>query len=644
MEKGLQEDDTRLEVDVAVIGNGPAGIALSYMLSGHWPYFTGDHPHPYLAHKLNQTPQTSLLQQDLEELSDGLEGRSNNPVSVLFDTLMRPNADIGEDHAPSLTWTHDPSRAISHVVIGNGKPGGSWHHMQPDLETVSLGHWLELPGYPFNQWKVETQNQISEVKKVPIKGTKKRALLGEVAQYYEDYVVNMGLEKNFLNRVEVVGAMDIRKSKVNNKPSIFESQCSNSSQSSSLSSSPGLYSPSHMTNMPSTELLRSLQEDIGHQHLADGAFEEHLLVAAGDNICRVDSGTSVEEVVHIRVPQQSDEHAKMPGDHDMSPVRGTCIEVCEDHREGDSVPFQIQPFTSDSEPQQIECFPESNCCCLSDPDDSGVFCLEAKKLKPDCRWCIRGRQKSSQDADSSRDGRKCVKILAKKLVLACGVGRHRKLGIPGEDLPFIHHQYSDLVPAVDQGTCACSQSDPILVVGAGLSAADAVLLTLKKGTQVIHAFYQDTNDPGLIYHKMPPSMYQEYRHVFALMQGKTRNDNYTPLPKHKVIEFKQDGTCRLKNTDKEYEVDLKISLCYVLIGNEADLRFLPQRLTSTLGVKANSPIHPKLNPIDIHPYSFQSDAIPSLYAVGPLVGDNFVRFVLGGALGIVHHIVNSNRS
>ena len=576
----------------------------------------------------------------MEELSDGLEGRSNNPVSVLFDTLMRPNADIGEDHAPSLTWTHDPSRTIPHVVIGSGKPGGSWHHMQPDLETVSLGHWLELPGYPFNQWKMENHNQTSSIRNVSIERTgikRKRALLGEVAQYYEDYVAKMGLEKNFLNGVEVVGAMDFRRSKVNNKPSVLKSQCSSSSRSSSLSSSPGLYSPSHATNMLSTELLRSLQEDVGYQRLADGAFEEHLFAAAADNIIRIDSGTSVGEVGHT-ISQQSNEHAKMPGD--MSPVRGT--EVCGGHRESDSVPFQIQPFTTDSEPQQIECFPETNCCCLSDPDDLGVFCLEAKKLKPEYRWCIRGRRKSSQDADGSCNEGKCVKILAKKLVLACGVGQHRKLGVPGENLPFIHYQYSDLVPVVDQNTC--SQRDPILIVGAGLSAADAVLLALKRGVRVIHAFYQDADDPALIYHKMPPSMYQEYRHIFALMRGKTTNDNYTPLPKHKVVEFKQDGTCRLKSTDSEREVELKIFSCHVLIGSEADLRFLPQRLTSTLGVKANSPIHPKLNPVDIHPYSFQSDSVPSLYAVGPLVGDNFVRFVLGGALGTTHHIVNNNRS
>lgn len=44
-------------------GNGPAGIALSLMLSGHWPYFTGAHPHPYLTLKLGENPDLSLLEQ-----------------------------------------------------------------------------------------------------------------------------------------------------------------------------------------------------------------------------------------------------------------------------------------------------------------------------------------------------------------------------------------------------------------------------------------------------------------------------------------------------------------------------------------------------------------------------------------------------
>ena len=44
-------------------GNGPAGIALSLILSGHWPYFTGNHPNPYLTMKLMERPGASLMEQ-----------------------------------------------------------------------------------------------------------------------------------------------------------------------------------------------------------------------------------------------------------------------------------------------------------------------------------------------------------------------------------------------------------------------------------------------------------------------------------------------------------------------------------------------------------------------------------------------------
>lgn len=69
-------------------GNGPSGIALSFMLAGNWPYWNVDelrlHPDELLRARLNCAgSDESLVQQDLEMLADGLEGRSTNPVSLL---------------------------------------------------------------------------------------------------------------------------------------------------------------------------------------------------------------------------------------------------------------------------------------------------------------------------------------------------------------------------------------------------------------------------------------------------------------------------------------------------------------------------------------------------------------------------------
>lgn len=155
-------------------GNGPSGICLSYLLSGHTPYFSPDasHPNPLLHGKLGEQPHLSLLQQvrdaqsesfaptclcccsgrgkkksiisnkdgrcdtaspllfllqDLEYLCEGLEGRSSNPVAVLFDSLLLPGSDFGLEHTSPLEWRYEPEHAVPHLVLGKGPPGGAWH-------------------------------------------------------------------------------------------------------------------------------------------------------------------------------------------------------------------------------------------------------------------------------------------------------------------------------------------------------------------------------------------------------------------------------------------------------------------------------------------------------------------------------------
>lgn len=69
--------------------------------------------------------------QDLEYLCEGLEGRSSNPVAVLFDSLLLPDSDFGLDHVSPLEWRYEPKHAIPHLVLGKGPPGGAWHVRSP---------------------------------------------------------------------------------------------------------------------------------------------------------------------------------------------------------------------------------------------------------------------------------------------------------------------------------------------------------------------------------------------------------------------------------------------------------------------------------------------------------------------------------
>jgi len=180
--------------DVVVIGNGPSGITLSYMLSGYTPYYTGAGlSDEYLHNRLMDGKGQSLYEQDLDYLSTGLEGRSNSTVALLFDALTHPDADLGYENKSLLEWRHLPQRAISHVVLGRYAPGGVWQSMDGTLETLSMGNWMQLPDLPFREWLED--HHFKQNRPVTLK--QDRASMQDVRMYYEDYVNQKGLSANF---------------------------------------------------------------------------------------------------------------------------------------------------------------------------------------------------------------------------------------------------------------------------------------------------------------------------------------------------------------------------------------------------------------------------------------------------------------
>jgi len=66
------------------------------------------------------------LLQDLQYLSDGLEGRTSNPIALLFDALSSPLADVGAQMPSFLRWKFNPEQEIQHVVLGCYDVGGIW--------------------------------------------------------------------------------------------------------------------------------------------------------------------------------------------------------------------------------------------------------------------------------------------------------------------------------------------------------------------------------------------------------------------------------------------------------------------------------------------------------------------------------------
>ncbi|KAM4689444.1 oxidative stress-induced growth inhibitor 2 [Discoglossus pictus] len=474
--------DPPLTVPVVIIGNGPSGICLSYMLSGYRPYLSPDavHPNTILHNKLEEGRHLSIPEQDLEYLSEGLEGRSANPVAVLFDTLLHPNADFGFDYPSVLEWKLEQEHYIPHIVLGKGLPGGAWHDMEGSMLTLSLGDWMELPGLKFKDWVMGKRRNLKTDRATP----------AEVASYYKHYVKVMGLQRNFIDNTYITSVT---------KPFREQDELEGQEHEEASSEQP------HIENENNQPVLKQNWEIQGYQMFADGSH---------------------------------------------------------------------QPF------------------CL----------------------------------------------FAESLALATGTfDAPARLGVNGEDLPYVSHSVTEFEAAVGKGKFS-GAVDPVLIVGAGLTAADAILCAYNNKIPVIHVFRRRLTDPSLIFKQLPKKLYPEYHKVYHMMCMQTQatasnlHPAYTSFPEHFVFSFKPDMKCVLQSTSGLKKV-LKISMALILIGSHPNLSFLKEQGRS-LGHQHNQPITCKGNPVEIDPYTYESSKEPNLFALGPLVGDNFIRFLKGGALAI----------
>lgn len=146
-------------------------------------------------------------------------------------------------------------------MLGKGKPGGSWHRMDPNLRTLSLSAWMSLPDLNFDKWLEQREEEDahklcqcdvdddnakaafssshnnSTTAAVADGGRRKmhslsegiavseevktRALVHHVAEYYADYVHLMKLTKFFRNDTIVVS---VRQVKENEKSKFFNAR------------------------------------------------------------------------------------------------------------------------------------------------------------------------------------------------------------------------------------------------------------------------------------------------------------------------------------------------------------------------------------------------------------------------------------
>lgn len=229
-------------------------------------------------------------------------------------------------------------------------------------------------------------------------------------------------------------------------------------------------------------------------------------------------------------------------------------------------------------------------------------------------------------------------LFAENVALATGtLDSPAHLEVEGEELPFVFHSLPEFGAAVNRGEL-CGRVDPVLIVGSGLTAADAVLCAYNNNIPVIHVFRRRVTDPSLIFKQLPQKLYPEYHKVYDMMCTQTHSadsdavSEYTSFPEHRVLSFKSDMKCVLQS-DSGLKRIFKLSAAVVLIGSHPNLSFLKEQ-GCYLGRHSSRPITCKGNPVEVDAYTYECVKEANLFALGPLVGDNFVRFLKGGALAV----------
>ncbi|CAG4983164.1 unnamed protein product [Parnassius apollo] len=185
-----------------------------------------------------------------------------------------------------------------------------------------------------------------------------------------------------------------------------------------------------------------------------------------------------------------------------------------------------------------------------------------------------------------RSGR-CVRFVCSRVVLACG-GSDQPARPPAALAPYALQDLAEL------HRLPTELSGPALVVGSGLSAADAVRRL--RGVRVLHLH----RAPPAALAALPAAAYPDYHQIYKMMcDGPSGNHhNYTPYPDHVVVEvtplenqeITDNKLClkrvKLLNLVTNETTEVTVSLIVVLIGSRPDLFFLQTNFSlSNIDVK-----------------------------------------------------------
>jgi len=181
---------------------------------------------------------------------------------------------------------------------------------------------------------------------------------------------------------------------------------------------------------------------------------------------------------------------------------------------------------------------------------------------------------------------------ARAILFAMGAMDHpRRLSIPGEELPKVHHRFVDPYAYVRKEA---------LVVGGGNSAAEAALFLSEEGARTTMAIWREdweNRDPkaGAMKHWVRTPLERE------IAEGRLRVVLYK-----QIDEITRDSVTLTTETGES--MTLPNDVAFVLIGSDADLTML-----KTLGVKTEPG---KLTEVPVYnPETFETN-VSGIYVAG----------------------------
>lgn len=205
----------------------------------------------------------------------------------------------------------------------------------------------------------------------------------------------------------------------------------------------------------------------------------------------------------------------------------------------------------------------------------------------------------------------------RNVLFAFGAMEHpRRLNIPGEDLPKVHHRFVEPYPYVRREA---------LVVGGGNSAAEAALFLSEEGARTSMAIWREdweNRDPkaGAMKHWVRSPLERE------IAEGRLRVILY------RQIDEVTPTSVRL-TTEAGESLTIPNDVVFVLIGSDADLTLLKK-----LGVKTTPG---KLTEVPVYdPETFETN-VRGIYVVGHFTNSRHIKAAIDIPRQIVPLIAKS---